>query len=187
MSVLFWVIAMASFATVAFLTYGVLSYCNNRKMVRDRFKQVSTDSNTQLKLRRRLHKHNVLLHNRRRQQVGECARHGHSLADHSADHRHQTAFAHRKGYAQEGTEANGDTGIAREHSFHRLRRNECVHESRDQCSINMKGAPSKRMLRRGDGKILQIETKPLHGSDPEYSKNGRLRGRPRSFPQTGVR
>src|SRR5665647_2075726 len=44
MSVLFWVIAMASFATVAFLTYGVLSYCNNRKMVRDRFKQVSTDS-----------------------------------------------------------------------------------------------------------------------------------------------
>jgi tight adherence protein C len=44
MSVLFWVIAIASFATVAFLTYGVLSYCNNRKMVRDRFKQVSTDS-----------------------------------------------------------------------------------------------------------------------------------------------
>ena len=44
MSVLFWVIAMASFATVAFLTYGVLSYCHNRKMVRDRFKQASTDS-----------------------------------------------------------------------------------------------------------------------------------------------
>src|SRR3989339_1465510 len=41
MSVLFWVIAMASFATVAFLTYGVLSYCNNRKMVRDRFKPTS--------------------------------------------------------------------------------------------------------------------------------------------------
>ena len=40
MTVLFWVIAMASFATVAFLTYGVLSYCNSRKMVRDRFKQV---------------------------------------------------------------------------------------------------------------------------------------------------
>jgi tight adherence protein C len=32
---------MASFATVAFLTYGVLSYCNNRKMVRDRFKPTS--------------------------------------------------------------------------------------------------------------------------------------------------
>ena len=44
MSVLFWVIAIASFATVACLTYGVLSYCNNRKMVRDRFKQSSTDS-----------------------------------------------------------------------------------------------------------------------------------------------
>jgi len=42
MSVLFGVIALASFATVAFLTYGVLSYCNNRKMVRDRFKQAST-------------------------------------------------------------------------------------------------------------------------------------------------
>ncbi len=38
MTVLFWVIAMASFATVAFLTYGVLSYCNSRKVVRDRFK-----------------------------------------------------------------------------------------------------------------------------------------------------
>ena len=44
MSVLFWVIAIASFATVACLTYGVLSYCNNRKMVRDRFKQASIDS-----------------------------------------------------------------------------------------------------------------------------------------------
>jgi tight adherence protein C len=44
MSVLFWVIAMASFTTVACLTYGVLSYCNNRKMVRDRFKPASTDS-----------------------------------------------------------------------------------------------------------------------------------------------
>ncbi len=42
MTVLFWVIATASFATVALLTYGVLSYCNNRKMVRDRFKQTST-------------------------------------------------------------------------------------------------------------------------------------------------
>ena len=44
MTVLFWVIAMASFATVAFLTYGVLSYYNSRKVVRDRFKQVSADS-----------------------------------------------------------------------------------------------------------------------------------------------
>ncbi len=42
--VFFWVIAMASFATVAFLTYGVLSYYNSRKMVRDRFKPESTDS-----------------------------------------------------------------------------------------------------------------------------------------------
>jgi tight adherence protein C len=43
MTGLFWVIATASFATVAFLTYGVLSYFNSRKMVRDRFKKVSTD------------------------------------------------------------------------------------------------------------------------------------------------
>jgi tight adherence protein C len=38
------VIAMTSFATVAFLTYGALSYYNNRKMVRDRFKSVSTEA-----------------------------------------------------------------------------------------------------------------------------------------------
>ena len=44
MTVLLWVIAIASFATVAFLTYGVLNYCNSRKMVRDRFRPVSTDS-----------------------------------------------------------------------------------------------------------------------------------------------
>ena len=44
MTGLFWVIATASFATVAFLTYGVLSYFNSRKIVRDRFKQVSTDT-----------------------------------------------------------------------------------------------------------------------------------------------
>ena len=44
MTGLFWVIATTSFATVAFLTYGVLSYLNNRKVVRDRFKPVSTDS-----------------------------------------------------------------------------------------------------------------------------------------------
>jgi tight adherence protein C len=44
MTGLFLVIAMASFATVAFLTYGVLSYISSRKIVRDRFKQVSADS-----------------------------------------------------------------------------------------------------------------------------------------------
>jgi len=44
MTVLFLVIATASFATVAFLTYGVLSYYNSRKMVRDRFKSDATDS-----------------------------------------------------------------------------------------------------------------------------------------------
>ena len=44
MTVLFWVMATASFATVAFLTYGIISYCHNRKMVRDRFKPVSNDS-----------------------------------------------------------------------------------------------------------------------------------------------
>ena len=44
MTGLFWVIAMASFSTVAFLTYGVLNYLSNRKVVRDRFKKVTTDS-----------------------------------------------------------------------------------------------------------------------------------------------
>jgi len=44
MTITLWVIAMTSFATVAFLTYGALSYYNNRKMVRDRFKNVSTDA-----------------------------------------------------------------------------------------------------------------------------------------------
>jgi tight adherence protein C len=44
MHILFWVIAIASFATVAFFTYGVLSYYNSRKVVRDRFKKDSTDS-----------------------------------------------------------------------------------------------------------------------------------------------
>jgi tight adherence protein C len=44
MTGLFMIIATASFATVAFLTYGVLSYLNNRKVVRDRFKPVSSDS-----------------------------------------------------------------------------------------------------------------------------------------------
>jgi tight adherence protein C len=40
----FWVIAMFTFAAAAFLTYGILSYYNSRRMVRDRFKKVSTDS-----------------------------------------------------------------------------------------------------------------------------------------------
>ncbi len=44
MTSLFLIIAMASFATVALLTYGVLSYLNNRKIIRDRFKQASTES-----------------------------------------------------------------------------------------------------------------------------------------------
>ena len=44
MTGLFWIIATASFATVAFLTYGVLSYVNSRKIVRDRFKKDSTDT-----------------------------------------------------------------------------------------------------------------------------------------------
>ncbi len=44
MTGLFWIMAMASFVTVACLTFGVLSYLNNRKIVRDRFKQGSTDS-----------------------------------------------------------------------------------------------------------------------------------------------
>jgi tight adherence protein C len=44
MTGLYWVIAMASFATVAFLTYGVLAYYNSRKVVRDRFKKPSLDS-----------------------------------------------------------------------------------------------------------------------------------------------
>jgi tight adherence protein C len=42
MTGLAWVIAMASFATVACLTYGVLSYYQSRRVVRDRFKKVST-------------------------------------------------------------------------------------------------------------------------------------------------
>jgi len=44
MTGLLWVIAMASFATVAFLTYGLLSYYNSRKVVRDRFKKASIDA-----------------------------------------------------------------------------------------------------------------------------------------------
>jgi tight adherence protein C len=43
MTELFWIIALASFATVALLTYGILSYYSSRKMVRDRFKSASTD------------------------------------------------------------------------------------------------------------------------------------------------
>jgi tight adherence protein C len=44
MTELFLIIALASFATVALLTYGILSYYNSRKMVRDRFKPVPTDA-----------------------------------------------------------------------------------------------------------------------------------------------
>ncbi len=43
MSVLFWVIAVSSFATVALLIYGFLSYYESRKVVRDRFKTASND------------------------------------------------------------------------------------------------------------------------------------------------
>ena len=44
MTGLFWVIALATFATVGCLTYGALSYYNSRKVVRDRFKTASTES-----------------------------------------------------------------------------------------------------------------------------------------------
>jgi tight adherence protein C len=44
MTGLFWIITMATFATVGFLTYGALSYYQSRKVVRDRFKKVPTDS-----------------------------------------------------------------------------------------------------------------------------------------------
>jgi tight adherence protein C len=44
MTGLFLVIAMATFATVGLLTYGLLSYYNSRKVVRDRFKKASIDS-----------------------------------------------------------------------------------------------------------------------------------------------
>jgi len=44
MTGLSWIIALSSFVTVAFLTYGVLIYCHNRKLVRDRFKKSPTES-----------------------------------------------------------------------------------------------------------------------------------------------
>lgn len=44
MTGLFWIITMTTFATVGFLTYGVLSYYQSRKVVRDRFKKGPTDS-----------------------------------------------------------------------------------------------------------------------------------------------
>jgi tight adherence protein C len=44
MTELFWIIALATFATVGLLTYGILSYYNSRKVVRDRFKSPSNDS-----------------------------------------------------------------------------------------------------------------------------------------------
>ncbi len=44
MSGLVWIIVGATFATVSFLTYGVLSYCNSRKLVRDRFRKAPSDA-----------------------------------------------------------------------------------------------------------------------------------------------
>jgi tight adherence protein C len=44
MTVLFWVIAIASFATIAFLTYGVLNYYDSRKVIRERFKKSPTEA-----------------------------------------------------------------------------------------------------------------------------------------------
>ena len=46
MTVLFWVIALASFGTIAFLTYGLLSYYDSRKVMRERFKSAPTDATT---------------------------------------------------------------------------------------------------------------------------------------------
>jgi tight adherence protein C len=43
MTVLFWVVALASFATIAFLTYGILNYYDSRKVMRDRFKTDPSD------------------------------------------------------------------------------------------------------------------------------------------------
>ncbi|MFA5110910.1 MAG: type II secretion system F family protein [Desulfobaccales bacterium] len=44
MTGLVWIIITATFATVAFLMYGLLSYYGSRRIVRDRFKKVSTNS-----------------------------------------------------------------------------------------------------------------------------------------------
>ena len=44
MTGLFWIITIASFATIALLTFGVLSYYDSRKVMRDRFKTASTDT-----------------------------------------------------------------------------------------------------------------------------------------------
>jgi tight adherence protein C len=44
MTGLFWIITMGTFATVGFLTYGVLSYYQSRKVVRDRFRKVPAES-----------------------------------------------------------------------------------------------------------------------------------------------
>jgi tight adherence protein C len=40
----FWVIATATFASIAFLIYGILSYYDSRRLVRDRFKKVSINA-----------------------------------------------------------------------------------------------------------------------------------------------
>ncbi len=44
MTGLVWIIIIATFATVAFLMYGVLSYYGSRRIVRDRFKKVTTNT-----------------------------------------------------------------------------------------------------------------------------------------------
>ncbi|MGB8993257.1 MAG: type II secretion system F family protein [Desulfobaccales bacterium] len=44
MTGLSWIISTASFATVAFLIYGILTYYGSRRVVRDRFKKVNSDS-----------------------------------------------------------------------------------------------------------------------------------------------
>jgi tight adherence protein C len=43
MTAFFWVIVLTTFVTVVLFTYGVLSYYNNRKVVRDRFKKSSAE------------------------------------------------------------------------------------------------------------------------------------------------
>jgi tight adherence protein C len=43
MTVSFWVIVLTTFLTVVCFTYGVLSYYNHRKVVRDRFKKSSSE------------------------------------------------------------------------------------------------------------------------------------------------
>jgi tight adherence protein C len=44
MTGLSWIISTASFATVAFLIYGILTYYGSRRVVRDRFKKTNSDA-----------------------------------------------------------------------------------------------------------------------------------------------